>query len=261
MIPIVENLTEASRLLQTLLSETAPIISAVLAIVLGRYIWTWRSKPVLKFDGTSTTSGYDYDPDEWDNAPLHFRVHLKNLGLSSAENCKPEIHLSGKTEEKQYEISTPACWSEGEYPARQTINRGERISFDLFRQGTKNGDNFLRFPSEQGWSEYSIMREQPTLKAKREAEATITSAERNKTPTTDLEDVDWESARVVVTSENADAVEAEISFEWDFGGSDREDVSVSVTQTHGSGLLYWRLVSAYVKDIFPHIAFYRFLPD
>lgn len=261
MVPIGEYLAEAIQLLQNLLSDAAPIISAVLAIVIGRYIWTWRSKPVLKFDGTSTSSGYDYDPDEWDNAPLHFRVHLKNLGLSSAENCKPEIHLSGKTDERKYEISTPACWSEGEYPARRTINRGERISFDLFRQGTKDGDNFLRFPSERGWPEYSTLGEQPTPKARQEAQGAVTSAERNKTPTTDLESVEWEVAKVVVTSENADAVEAEVSFNWDSGGSDREDVLVNVNQTHGSGLLYWRLISSYVKDRLPHISFYGLFPD
>jgi hypothetical protein len=230
MIPGYEHLIGIWRLLQTVLS--GPVISAALAIVVGRFIWNWRTKPVLEFDGTSTSPGFDYDRSEWDNPPLHYRIYLKNVGLSSAKNCKPEISASGQTDDERYEINTPVCWSEGDYPARQSINRGERISFDVFIQVRADGENFLQFPSERGWPEYSTLRTD-TLQGN-------TGGERRITSTTDLRSVDWERLKVTVTAENADAVEAEIDLNWDLGGTNREDVSLNVAQTRSSLLLHWR---------------------
>lgn len=159
-------------------------------------------------------------------------------------NCKSKITLSGESETHRYEIETPIFWSEGDKPARQTINREENIALIFFRQGKSDTDHYVRFPSENGWPDYSTLSEESLQSYREQADGATASVTKNKINIETLSEVKWKQASIKITAQNADAVEADVHFQWGNGN----DVSVEVEQIHGSVLPYWRYITNHIKN-------------
>lgn len=186
------------------------VLGTVISIVAARYLWNWWRRPILEITDTSTRTVYDYNTDRWDNAPTAHQILLTNEGKFAAENCKPVLTLQGESDTHEYRISTPVCWSEGDYPTRQTINRKETIGFDFFRVATRGIDEYVRFPSENGWPDYSQLIVEPLPSFAENADGIVTSVERSDTELEEISDVEWKISTVKVTAQNASSAEAEI---------------------------------------------------
>lgn len=210
-----------------------PVFVTVAAILFGRYIWTWYYQPILKFVGYSSDYGADRDKNKWSGPVEDFRIHVKNIGLKASENSKAELRLFGKTKSHTYKIQTSTHWSEGDYPTRETINRGETITFDFCRTG-KIGSNFcVRFPSELGWPSYTTVLKVPTPWKKKSTSGVSPTVTKNTIDITELEEIEWETITVKVTAENAKPIEATLDIQWNTANRlDLEIIEKSKTGRH-----------------------------
>lgn len=222
-------------LIGSALPSIVSVLTAVLAFVLGKYLWNWYRQPVLVFRGSSTRNapGESVVQDS-DSVPMVHQIEVVNEGAIAAQNCKPELALRGSDDTHSYEVEVPVCWSERDNPARVTVNAGERTSFDFFVKFRKDVDDFIRFPSASGWPDRSTLQVDAKDDYISSVDGAVVSHQgKNREPVETFPDIDWEKSVVRVTAENAVLAEAEVTMEWEIGSQRREDVELIVEQTTG----------------------------
>mgnify|MGYP007042283180 CR=1 FL=1 len=197
----------------------ATVLSAALGglvfALLRDFAWRWYTSPELRL--TDSASAYFQTDNDGDITHRVFRVPIENTGRTAAGNCKPELRMEGTLDGDIYEVNQQLTWAEGNSPQRITINANERAEFELMRVIAKESDSyidvdptlFVELPGNQDWGgEDSI-----TVWKREEGQTTDASVpdgiERSK-----FTKVTWDTAEVVVTSENGKKVEADLQFKF-----------------------------------------------
>ncbi|MFB6187094.1 MAG: hypothetical protein ABEI86_09545 [Halobacteriaceae archaeon] len=220
----------------------AGALGGLVADVVGRWIWTYLTRPKLKITGVAKSREVSRkDELEYET----YQILVKNRGRTAAKNCKPEIAFSGTAQFdymageagediRQVDINTPVRWSEEGNPPRITINRGETAAFDLLRWEYQEGEG-ISFPTEQGWdSEPIVMQwehlEEGSKRQLRKPEVLKGGKTYERIAPRGLREIEWDSREVLVTAENADKAEAFIEFDW-------ADEELTLSISNPSGLL------------------------
>jgi hypothetical protein len=202
-------------------NNTIPLFSAIIGGLSGGFIfsfirsWAWRkyTKPELTIGSSAATT---FEKDEQDEISTRvFRVPIHNEGRSAAQNCKPELRMSGNLDGNEYEINTQLHWFEDQNPSRITINSGERAKYNLLKVQKKETDEYIpvdpnfvvQFAGVNGWDEEnSITRWEYDENNDRATNVTILDSLERST----FQDISWHTAEVVITSGNTEKVESEI---------------------------------------------------
>lgn len=78
------------------------------------------------------------------------------------------------------------------------------------RIATRGTAEFVRFPSENGWPDYTQLTVEPLPSYEETADGATVSVERSDTELDEISEVEWEITNVKVTAQNAKSTEAEI---------------------------------------------------
>lgn len=122
-------------------------LSALLATLIARAIWTYWRKPHLDFKDETFSNWINSE-----SQPVSQNiVSVENTGLTAAHNCRPRITLRGEYDSKTYVMETTSHWDESGKPSAITINPDESVSFVVSRQFNEANSRMI-FPVEGGWS-------------------------------------------------------------------------------------------------------------
>lgn len=179
-------------------------------------IWRRLTRPMLTFADSATTEFETNDDGEITKQV--FRIPVKNTGRSAATNCKPELSMEGRLNDQVYEVDQRLTWAEGDDPQRITINTDECAEIGLLRVFSKEDEGpiqtpptfYIEVPGRDGWgSDDSV-----TIWEYENGRAVDASAP-NRIERSQFTQIDWETARITVTAENADKITGAIKFETD----------------------------------------------
>ncbi|WP_156105653.1 hypothetical protein [Halobellus rufus] len=205
-------------------NSTIPLLSAIIGGLSGGLVfsfiqswaWRWYTKPKLTI-GASAATAFETDEDG-DISSRVFRVPVQNQGRSSAENCKPELRMTGDLDGSEYVINTQLQWFEDQNPSRITINSGERAKYNLLRVTKQETDDYIpvdptfivQFASPGGWDKGdSIVKWDYDDETGRATSATVPDSLERDT----FQEISWNSAEVIVTAGNTDKIESSIELD------------------------------------------------
>jgi len=214
-------------------THISSIIAAVAGGLFGGFIfsflkeWAWRkyTKPELQLQNIARKW---LKTDEDGDKVQVFRILVENEGRSAATNCKPELRMEGQSGDSEYEVSQQLTWSEGGNPQRVTINPGEIAEIDLLRIVAEERDSmfdvppafYIEFPGNNKWAgdDSIIVREY-------EDGRVVDASTPGRIEKSDFNDIEWEEAKLVITSENCKKEVGDLKFEL---GSERGMVGMQV---------------------------------
>ncbi|WP_135663617.1 hypothetical protein [Halorhabdus rudnickae] len=220
---------------------TIPLLSAIIGGLSGGLVfsfiqswaWRWYTKPKLTIDASAATA-FETN-DEGEISARVFRVPIQNHGRSSAENCKPELRMTGNLDGNEYVINTQLHWYEDENPSRITINSGERAKYNLLRVMTEETDDYItvdptfivQFAGPDGWGgEDSIVKWEYDDDTGRATNVSVGSDLERDT----FQEISWEYAEIIVTAGNTDKIESSIELDL---GEERGMVGMEVMFNEG----------------------------
>lgn len=220
---------------------TIPLLSAIIGGLSGGLVfsfiqswaWRWYTKPKLAI-GASAATAFETDEDG-DISARVFRVPIQNRGRSSAENCKPELRMTGNLDESEYVINTQLHWFEDQNPSRITINSGERAKYNLLRVTKVETDDYIpvdptfivQFAGPDGWGGGDcIVKWDYDDETGRATNASVPNSLERDT----FQDISWETAEVIVTAGNTDKIESRIELDL---GEERGMVGMEVLFSDG----------------------------
>lgn len=171
-------------------------LSALLATLIARKIWTWYRKPHLDFKDETFSNWIKSDSQ----TVSQNIVSVKNTGRTAAHNCRPRITLRGEYDDKTYEMETTSHWNENGNPAVITINPDESVSFSVCRQFNEANSSII-FPVEGGWgTDTDAIQEYIGDEVKDDVSVL------GGLPNSALDDGEWEARKVSVSSDNAEKI-------------------------------------------------------
>jgi hypothetical protein len=198
----------------------AIVLSAALGglvfALLRDFVWRWYTSPDLHLADSASAS---FETDEiGDITHRVFRVPIENAGRTAARNCKPELRMEGTLDGDMYEVNQRLTWAEGNTPQRITLNADENAEFDLIRISSREADDypdsettlFVELPGKDRWGD-----DDSITVWERENDRAVGASVPNRIDRSEFTRIDWDVAKIVVTSENAEKEEGELSFRFE----------------------------------------------
>jgi hypothetical protein len=229
-IKIIRAPSEISAGDALLVNIGATVLSAALGglvfALLRDFAWRWYTRPKF-YLADSASASFETD-DNGDITHRVFRVPIENTGRTAAGNCKPELRMEGTLDGDFYEVNQQLTWAEGNNPQRINLNANERAEFDLMRVSSEEPDGyieveptlFVELPGNEQWGGDDSI----TIWEQEDGRA-VSASVPARIDRSDFTQISWEVAQIVVTSENAEKEEGELTFQF---GTDKGMVGLNI---------------------------------